>query len=711
MRNYLFASFTVILILFLFSCQTQSTISVPNYPETKKDETIVDDYHGNEVKDPYRWLENDHSDETKDWVKRQNKVSFDYLEQISFRDAFKDRLEELWNYEKYSTPFERSGKYYQFNNDGLQNQSVLYQLDLDSKQLTEVIDPNTFSDDGTSSLSGISFDDSGRYLAMQVSEGGSDWNTIKVKDLNSGDFLEDKVEWVKFSSAAWAGDGFYYSRYPKPDESGALSNANEYHKLYYHKLGTDQSEDKLIYEDKANANRNVYASTSKDERFLVLSLAESTSGNALAIQDLSKPNSSLRHIVKTFNADYNFITSEGSKCYFQTNDDASNLKIVSLDLNARNPTFKTVLPASKNTISNTTRIGDKLFVNYMADASSKVLIFDMNGKKLGNLPLPGIGTVNNIQGDKDGKVGFYAFSSFTTPTTILKFDPNTLKTEVFNEPEIDFPTSDYETNQVWYTSKDGTKIPMFITHKKGLKLDGNRPTLLYGYGGFNIPILPRFGVTRLPILENGGVYAVANLRGGGEFGADWHKAGTLENKQNVFDDFHAAAEYLIASNYTNSDKLAIEGRSNGGLLVGAAMTQRPDLYAVAFPHVGVLDMLRYHEFTIGWAWASDYGRSDDPEAFEYLRKYSPLHNVKEVEYPATMVTTADHDDRVVPAHSFKFISELQDKAKGENPVLIRIETSAGHGAGKPTSKQIEENADLLSFMFHNMNEGVVYMKK
>lgn len=702
--------FFCLLIIFA-ACQNQSSEIVFKYPDTRKDLTIVDDYHGNEIADPYRWLENDHSDETKDWVKRQNKVSFDYLSNIPFRASFKDRLEELWNYEKYSAPFERAGKFYQFKNDGLQNQSVLYELDIYSKALTTVIDPNTFSDDGTSSLNGFSFDDSGQYLAVQISEGGSDWTTIKIKNLDDGEFLEDKIEWVKFSSAAWHKDGFYYSRYPKPQESGELSNANKFHKLYYHKLGTDQSEDQLIYEDNDHPNRNVYASTSRDERFLVMSLAESTSGNALKIIDLERAPNITINLVDSFDADYNFITNDGGICYFRTNDEASNWRIVSLDLNATSRTFKTVIPESENTISNVSRIGDFLFVNYIVDASSKVVKFDLKGNELDVLNLPGIGTVDGINGTKKGDIGFFSFSSFTNPTSVLKFDPQTLKSELYVEPNLDFPINEYETKQVWYTSKDGTKVPMFITHKKGLELNGENPTLLYGYGGFNISILPRFSVTRLPLLENGGIYAVANLRGGGEFGDAWHKAGTLERKQNVFDDFHAAAEYLIENKYTKSEKLAIEGRSNGGLLVGAAMTQRPDLYGVAFPHVGVLDMLRYHEFTIGWAWATDYGRSDDPEAFNYLKKYSPLHNIKELEYPATMVTTADHDDRVVPAHSFKFISELQDKAVGDNPLMIRIETSAGHGAGKPTAKQIEENADLLSFMFYNMDEGVIYMKQ
>lgn len=697
--------------LFLVACKSDSSQAVNlNYPTTKKNDSVVDDYHGTSISDPFRWLEDDHSDETKAWVKSQNEVTFDYLESIEFRDVFKDRLSELWNYEKYSVPFEEAGNYYQYKNNGLQNQSVLYQLNLENKDVNEVLDPNKFSEDGTSSLGAVSFDKTGKFLAYQISEGGSDWRTIKVKNQESGELLEDEVNWVKFSGISWYKDGFFYSRYPEPAENDELSAANSNHALYYHKLGDKQSQDELIYKDPDNPNVNVYATVANDESYLILSTVESTSGNALAVKDLNNPNSNIRFIVKSYDSDYQYVGNKASEFYFQTNKNASNWRVLKMDLNSNQP-FESLIPEAENTIRAVSKIGDKLFVSYIKDASSLVKVFDLSGEFINNLELPGIGTIGSLDANEAGDLGFYSFSSFTTPTTIYRFDPNTLKSEVYSKPNIKFPVEDYVTKQVWFDSKDGTKVPMFITHKKGLKMDGKRPCLLYGYGGFDISILPSFSVTRLPILENDGIYAVANIRGGGEFGKAWHKSGTLDQKQNVFDDFQAAAEYLIKEDYTSSDKLAIEGRSNGGLLVGACMTQRPDLYAVAFPHVGVLDMLRYHEFTIGWAWATDYGRSDDKEAFEYLIKYSPLHNVKETEYPATMVTTADHDDRVVPAHSFKFISELQSKHQGDNPVLIRIETSAGHGAGKPVSKRIEESADILAFMFQNINSPVEYFKQ
>ncbi len=702
--------FVMIIFMGLTSCEDGQRTSDISYPETFRDTSIVEDYHGTPIADPYRWLEDDNSPETTDWVKRQNAVTFDYLSDIPFREDFKERLEGLWNYEKLSVPFEKSGVYYQYKNDGLQNQSVLYELDLETKKRKEVLDPNKFSDDGTSSLGGLSFNKDGNLLAYQISEGGSDWRKVEIKDLESGKLLEDKVDWLKFSGISWYKDGFFYSRYPETNDDQALSGENQYHAVYYHKLGDDQKDDILINDNPDHPNRNVYAGTTEDEKYLILGTSESTSGNALSIKDLSSLKNPVQSVVKTFDADYQLSDSEGDMLYFITNKDASKQKLVSLNAKNLAAGFTDVISESKNPLSSVTKVGNKWYAVYIVDASSQIKVFDIQGKFLRDIELPGIGTVGGINANKEGDKIFYAFTSFTVPNTIYSLDANTGASVIYNAPDVDFPVQDYVTEQVWYKSYDGTKVPMFITHKKGLELDGKRPTLLYGYGGFDISILPSFSITRLPLLENGGVYAVANIRGGGEFGSDWHKAGTLGQKQNVFDDFQAAAEYLIEKKYTSSDKLAIEGRSNGGLLVGACMTQRPDLYKVAFPHVGVLDMLRYHNFTIGWAWAGDYGRSDDPEAFKYLKKYSPLHNVKNVAYPATMVTTADHDDRVVPAHSFKFISELQDKHVGDNPVMIRIETSAGHGAGKPTSKRIEESADLLAFMFHNMNEGVKYNK-
>jgi len=710
MYNMRVLYWVMIVNMTFISCEQRKTDASIVYPETLKDTSVVDNYHGTDIADPYRWLEDDNSDETKDWVERQNAVSFEYLNKIPFRDDFKKRLEGLWNYEKLSVPFEESGKYYQFKNDGLQNQSVMYTLDLDSKEHTEVLDPNKFSDDGTSSLGGMSFNKEGNLLAYQISEGGSDWRKVEIKDLETGDLLEDKVDWLKFSGISWNKDGFFYSRYPEATDDEALSGENQFHALYYHKLGEDQSKDRLIADNPDHPNRNIYATTTKDEKYLVISTSESTSGNALSIKSLSSANSPIQSVVKTFDADFQLADSKEDVLYFITNKNASKQKLVSLNAKNTGAGFSDVISESDNPLSSVTKVGDKWYAVYMVDASSQIKVFDLAGKFLRDIKLPGIGTVGGINADKAGEKIFYAFTSFTVPNTIYTLDATTGESTIYNAPNVDFPVEDYVTNQIWYTSYDGTKVPMFITHKKDLELDGKRPSLLYGYGGFDIPILPSFSITRLPLLENGGVYAVANIRGGGEFGKDWHKAGTLGEKQNVFDDFQAAAEYLIEMKYTSSEKLAIEGRSNGGLLVGACMTQRPELYKVAFPHVGVLDMLRYHNFTIGWAWAGDYGRSDDPEAFKYLKKYSPLHNVKNVAYPATMVTTADHDDRVVPAHSFKFISELQAKHVGDNPVMIRIETSAGHGAGKPTSKRIEESADLLSFMFHNMNEGVKYNK-
>ncbi len=674
-----------------------------NYPSTMKQDTVVDDYHGTEIKDPYRWLEDDHAENTMAWVDDQNEVTTEYLSQVPFREEIKNRLEEIWDYEKYSSPFKEGGKYYYFKNDGLQNQSVLYTTDDIRSEGDVILDPNSFSEDGTTSLAGMSFNKEGNLLAYSTSEGGSDWRTAYVLNVNTGELLEDKVEWIKFSGLSWAGDGFFYSRYPTTEEEGKLSSANEFHSLYYHKLGSPQSDDVLIYRDDKNPQRNVFGGTSEDERFLLLSFSESTSGNGIGYVDLSKGMDKVVKMVTAFDHDFNILDTDGNNFLIMTNEGAPKNRVISINAdNFQKENWKEVIPESEDALRGVSIVGGKLFASYLHNASSKIKVFDIGGKYIQDLVLPGIGSSGGVSGKKSDNQAFFSFSSYTTPSTIYSLNTEDLKTEIFRKPEVDFKSEDYETKQVWYTSKDGTKVPMFLTMKKGTKLDGNNPTLLYGYGGFNIPMTPGFSMTRLPLLENGGIYAVANLRGGGEFGKEWHKAGTLGQKQNVFDDFIGAAEYLIEKGYTTSDKLGIEGGSNGGLLVGASMTQRPDLFAVAFPRVGVLDMLRYHEFTIGWAWASDYGRSDDAEAFDYLIKYSPLHNVKETAYPATMVMTADHDDRVVPAHSFKFAAELQDKHQGNNPVLIRIEKSAGHGAGKPTAKILEEASDAIAFMFYNM---------
>ncbi len=709
MRTFLIIAISVL----IFSCKEDKATTFKKitvtYPETRKDTAVSDDYHGTIIQDNYRWLEDDNSEETKDWVKRQNEVTFGFLDQIPFKNDITKRLEKLWNYEKYSAPFKEGDKYYYFKNDGLQNQSVLYQTDNAKEEGKVVLDPNTFSEDGTSSLGGLEFDKTGRYLAYAVSEGGSDWRTAYVMDIEKNELLDDRVNWIKFSGLSWRGDGFYYSRYPEPTEGGELSSKNEYHSLYYHKLGDSQDKDKLIYVDKENPQRNVFGYTTEDGRYLIITTSESTSGNALSFIDFESDPEKIVNIVDNFDSDYSVVDSKGDELLVLTNNEASNQRLISIDTKSpEKSNWKNVIPESKDALSGVSSVGGKLFADYMHNASTLIKVFDTDGNFIKDLALSGIGNASGISGKKSSNQGFYSFTSFTRPTTIYSLNTETLESEIFRKPTVDFDSDAYETIQEWYTSKDGTKVPMFITMKKGTKLDGQRPTLLYGYGGFNIPLLPSFSISRLPLVEHGGLFVVANIRGGGEFGKDWHKAGTLGQKQNVFDDFIAAAEHLIEKKYTSKDKLAIQGGSNGGLLVGACMTQRPDLFKVAFPAVGVLDMLRYHKFTIGWAWAADYGRSDDPEAFDYLIKYSPLHNVKEAAYPATMVTTADHDDRVVPAHSFKYISELQDKHNGDNPVLIRIETSAGHGAGKPTSKQIEEASDILSFMLYNMGENYEY---
>jgi prolyl oligopeptidase len=712
-------------VLAIWGCETNSnsrSLTSPNqiqkvdfktipvtYPDVKKDET-VDDYHGTAIQDPYRWLENDNSKETAEWVTNQNKVTFDYLDQIPYRETIKNRLKEVWNFERFGTPFKEGGKYYYFKNDGLQNQAVLYEQETLNGVSKVALDPNNFSADGTTSLGSLSFNKIGNLLAYQISEGGSDWRTIHVKDLKTGEILKDKVNWVKFSGISWFKDGFFYSRYPEPEDGKALSAKNEFHQVFYHKIGTDQSDDVLTYSDRANPLQNVYATTTQDERYLILSLVQSTSGNALYFKDLNKDDIEFIPIWQSFDNDFSVADNDENKLLVMTNYQAPNNRIISIDTeNPAEKNWKVIIEESKDdALQGIEIIGGKIIATYIHNASSKVQFHNLEGKYESDLKLPGIGTVGGFSGKKEDSQAFFSFTSFTRPTTVYSLDMVAKKIDIFKAPEVDFKSDDYTTEQVWFKSYDGTKVPMFLTYKKGLKLDGKRPTLLYGYGGFDIPVLPSFRVSNTVLLENGGIYAVANIRGGGEFGKKWHKAGTLDNKQNVFNDFISAAEYLIAQNYTTQEKLAIQGGSNGGLLVGACMTQRPDLFQVAFPQVGVLDMLRYHTFTIGWAWATDYGRSDDPEAFKYLIKYSPLHNVKETEYPATMVTTADHDDRVVPAHSFKFISELQSKQQGDNPVVIRVETSAGHGAGVPTDKQIQTAADMSSFMLFNMKEDVIY---
>ena len=694
-------SFLILTILLIISCKKQDNANETmalTYPETKKVDTI-DVYFDTEVKDPYRWLEDDMSEETGAWVQAQNKVTFDYLDKIPYREELKNRLEKLWNYEKFSAPFKEGDYTYFYKNDGLQNQSVVYRQK-DNEEPEVFLDPNNFSEDGTTSLAGLSFSKNGTIAAYQISEGGSDWRKVIVMDAISKEIKEDTIIDVKFSGLSWKeNDGFFYSSYDKPKGS-ELSAKTDQHKLYYHKLGTSQKEDQLIFGGTPDQKRRyVGGSVTEDDKYLIISGAISTSGNDLYIKDLSKPNSKLITAVDNFDNDSYVIDNIGSKLYIVTNLNAPNQKIVTVD--AADPTVKNwidFIPETENVLSPNTG-ANYIFAEYMVDAVSKVFQYDMNGKQIREINLPGVGSVGGFGGKKAAKELYFSFTNYINPSTIYKFDPETAEYEVYKKPAIDFDTDAYESKQVFYNSKDGTKIPMIITYKKGLKLDGNNPTILYGYGGFNISLTPSFSITNAVWMEQGGVYAVPNLRGGGEYGKAWHKAGTQLQKQNVFDDFIAAAEYLIENKYTSSDYLAIRGGSNGGLLVGAAMTQRPELMKVALPAVGVMDMLRYHTFTAGAGWAYDYGTSEQSkEMFEYIKGYSPVHNVKEgVQYPATLVTTGDHDDRVVPAHSFKFAAELQDKQAGNNPTLIRIETKAGHGAGTPVSKTIEQYADIYGF--------------
>ncbi len=680
------------------------------YPLSRKDTAVSDNYFGATINDPYRWLEDDQSAETKEWVTRQNIVTNGYISQIPFRDKVKKRLEQIFDYEKFGTPFKEGGKYYFFKNDGLQNQSVLYVQENLNAEAKMVLDPNRFSDDGTTSLGELDFSKDGRYLAYSTSTGGSDWRNIVVKDLETGQMLEDKLEWVKFSGIAWQGNGFYYTRFPAPKKGDELKAANKLGAVYYHQLGTPQSADKMVYSDKAHPDRSFGGGTTDDERFLYVSGWESTSGNSLFIKDLNNKTGSFVSIVDAYEKDYSVVDNIGDKLLVLTNDNAPNQRLILVSPDKPEPAnWQTLIPEDpKDVLQGAAICGGKIVCTYLHDASSSLRVFDLEGKPIQEVKLPEIGTVGGVSGKPSEQQAFFAFTSFLRPNTIYSLDMNSLETKVFKAPKLDFNPDLFTTEQVWYESKDGTKVPMFITRKKNIAYDGQNPTLLYGYGGFNISLTPSFSPSRAALLENNGIYCVANIRGGGEFGEKWHLAGTKCQKQNVFDDFIGAAEYLIAKKYTSPPRLAIQGGSNGGLLVGACMTQRPDLFGVCFPAVGVLDMLRYHQFTIGYAWATDYGRSDNAEEYPCLIKYSPLHNVKKTAYPATMITTADHDDRVVPAHSFKFGATLQEFQQGDNPVLVRIETSAGHGAGKPTAKVIDEAADILSFMLYNMKMQVIY---
>ncbi|HRI78624.1 MAG TPA: prolyl oligopeptidase family serine peptidase [Cyclobacteriaceae bacterium] len=695
----------IVLAVLVISCSEKKTEAINTvYPATKKVDTI-DNYFGVKINDPYRWLENDTTKETAEWVRSENEVTTRYLDHIPYRADVKARLEKLWNYPKFSAPFKAGNRYFFSKNDGLQNQAVLYmQKDLNAEPEV-VLDPNAWTKDGTIALSGSSVSKDGKYLAFSTAESGSDWNKIMVMNLDTKQLTGDTVRRVKFSGISWRGNGFYYSGYPKPKGS-ELSTKNEFHTIFYHNLGDNQSKDQLVYKDPSAPLRNFYAQTTEDERFLVVYGSEGTSGNNLRVKDLGKSGSSFITVVDDFKQDHTVVEADGSDLLLMTNLNAPNKRIVRVNL--AKPTaesWKDIIAENDSRIQGANIINGKLFVEYLKDASDRVYRHSLTGEREAEVNLPGIGSVG-FGGSKVDKEIFYTFVSFTTPTSIYRYNVVDNKSELFRKPEIDFVSDDYETKQVFYESKDGTKVPMFIVHKKGITLDGKNPTWLYSYGGFDISMTPSFSVSRLVWLENGGVYAQPSIRGGGEYGEKWHKGGMLQNKQNVFDDFIAAAEYLIKEKYTSSAKLAIAGGSNGGLLVGATMTQRPDLMKVAFPAVGVMDMLRYEKFTIGWAWATEFGSVKDSASFQNILAYSPLHNLKAgVSYPATMVTTADHDDRVVPAHSFKFAATLQASQAGTNPVLIRIETKAGHGAGKPTAKIIQEQADLYSFAWYNM--GVV----
>lgn len=679
------------------------------YPPTEKGD-VVDDYFGVEVADPYRWLEVDTAARVEEWVDAQNEVTFSYLHAIPFRDDILNRYEQLYNYTRYGIPWQVGDHLIFYKNDGLQNQPVIYIVEKgeDPASAEVLIDPNTWSESGTTAISLIGSSKDHRYMAFLVQEAGSDWGNIHVIDLSNGKILEDQLEWVKFSGAAWHDDGFFYSRYPEPDEGLELSDQNSFHSVYYHQLGHEQFEDELIYRDEDSPKMYHNVSVTEDGDYLILDKASGTDGFETWYKPLDRDGADFQPLFTGFTNKNHVVDHRDGYFYVLTDVDAPNYRLVKVPVDdVELNKWDDVLPEKEFLLESVRTAGDKLFANYLENATNQVYVYDYEGNEEGLVDQGsrGPGSIGGFGGRKDSRQVYYSYTSFTHPTTILEYDLESGESRFFFPSDLDFPSEDYVQKQVWYNSKDGTPISMFIVHKKGLDLNGKNPTLLYGYGGFNISMTPSFSTTNLILLEKGGVYAMPNLRGGGEYGEEWHQQGMLENKQNVFDDFIAAAEYLISEGYTSSEKLAISGRSNGGLLVGACMTQRPELYQVAFPGVGVMDMLRFHKFTIGWGWVPEYGSSDDPEQFQFLYEYSPYHNlVPGTAYPATLVTTADHDDRVVPAHSFKFAARLQEVHTGPAPVLIRIDKDAGHGAGKPTSKVIEEQADFWSFFFYNLNE-------
>lgn len=679
-----------------------STFAYPQPPKVDQ----VDLYHGTPVNDPYRSLENPDSPETKAWIEAQNQLSFNFLETIPTRDKIKALVTKLWNYEKYGIPFKEGSRYFYFKNDGLQNQSVLYTLKSLEDQPEVLLDPNTFSIDGTVALSGLALSKNGLYLAYGLSSSGSDWVEWKVKNVETGEILADDIKWVKFSGVSWTPDhqGFYYSRYDEPQEATKLEDVNYYQKLYYHRLGTPQKEDILIYQRLDQKEWGFNGGVTEDGKYLIISVWRGTEAkNLIFYQDLQTSNSEVVELISEFEASYSFIDNDGSTFWFRTDLNAPKGRVIAIDIN-QPEIIKEIIAEAAETLEGVGLLNNQFVADYLEDARSAVKIFNLDGSKSRLVELPGIGSVGGFGGKRHDTTTFYSFTGFTTPTTIYHYDLVTGKSTIFRQPQVDFNPADYETKQIFYSSKDGTKIPMFISHKKGLVLNGKNPTYLYAYGGFNISLTPSFSISNLVWMQMGGVYAVPNLRGGGEYGEEWHQAGMKLNKQNVFDDFIAAAEWLIENKYTQQKKLAIAGGSNGGLLVGACMTQRPDLFGAALPAVGVMDMLRFPKFTIGWAWCSEYGSPENEEEFKALYSYSPLHNLKSgTSYPATLITTADHDDRVVPAHSFKFAAALQEAHQGDTPVLIRIETKAGHGAGKPTTKIIEEIADKWAFLVKTLD--------
>ncbi|MDQ6859895.1 MAG: prolyl oligopeptidase family serine peptidase [Verrucomicrobiota bacterium] len=695
-----------LLLLVTVACAKDQPFKYPAAPKSDQ----VDDYHGTKVADPYRPLENADSPETRAWIEAENKITGDYLATIPERKKINDQLTKLWNYEKYTVPFREGGRYFFSKNTGLQNQSIVFTGDELPGESRMLLDPNTLAADGTAALSGTAVTDDGKRMAYGIASAGSDWQEWKVRDIESGQDLEDQLKWIKFSGAAWnhEGSGFFYSRYDEPNAE-QLKAANYFHKLYFHKLGTAQSEDVLVYERPDHKDWLFNSEVSEDGAFLIINISQGTDPkNRVFYKDLRQPDAKVVELLPNMDAQYDFLGNDDGVFYFRTNRDAPRGRIIAIDT-AHPEEIKELMPQGEQKLEHVSLVGDRFIANYLKDAYSVVRLFELTGTPAGEIPMPGLGTASGFTGKRKDKETFYNYVSFTEPPTVFRYDLTSGKSTVLFRPKVDFNSADFATEQVFYQSKDGTRVPMFITSKKGVKKDGSAPTILYGYGGFDISVTPNFTPSTAVWLQMGGVYVVANLRGGGEYGEEWHLAGTKLRKQNVFDDFIAAGEWLIEHKYTSTPKLAISGRSNGGLLVGACLTQRPDLWGATLPGVGVMDMLRFQKFTIGWAWASDYGSSDNKEEFDAIFKYSPLHNIKKgTKYPPTLITTADHDDRVFPGHSFKFAATLQEAQAGDAPVLIRIETRAGHGAGKPTSKQIEDVTDQLAFLVKNLAMKIAF---